>query len=74
MLVRRWSARPLGWSIRLQTIAVMTSAMTYGAKKTRRRIARPRNRRFNIRAMPSANGIWTASDSTTMNALWLTAP
>ena len=60
------SARPFGWRSRLQTIAVMTSAMTYGAKKTRRRIARPRNWRFSISARPSANGIWTTSDRTTM--------
>ena len=74
MEVMTRSARPFGWSSRLQTIAVMTSAMTYGAKKTRRRIARPRNRRFSISARPSANGIWMASESATMNALWVTDP
>ena len=72
--VRALSTRPFGWSIRLQTIAVMTSAMTYGAKNTSRRTVRPRKRRLSISASPSANGIWMTSDSTTMSALCPTAP
>ena len=52
----------------------MTSAMTYGAKNTSRRIERPRNRRLSMSAIPSANGIWITSDRTMITVLWLTAP
>ena len=51
----------------------MTSAITYGAKKSRRKTARPGKRRLSISAMPSENGIWIASDSTMMIALWVAA-
>jgi hypothetical protein len=48
----------------------MTSEMTYGAKKTSRNSQRPANRRLSMRAMPSENGIWIASDRKMMIALW----
>ena len=51
----------------------MTSAMTYGAKKIRRKTARPGNRRLSMRAIARANGICRTSDSTTMIALCMAA-
>ena len=42
----------------------MTSAMTYGAKKTSRRTRGRGSRWLSISARPRANGIWTTSDRT----------
>jgi len=60
------SARPSGSRISWKTMPVITSEMTYGAKKISRSRLLPRNRRFSVRARNRANGIWMLSDRTMM--------
>ena len=71
---RVWSASPFGWRISDHTTAATTSESTNGAKKRMRSSARPLRRWLRIQAIPSANGSWIASESTTMMALCFRAP
>ena len=52
---------------------VMASDRTYGRKKINRKIALPGKRRLSRIASDSENGIWIASDSTTIRTLLPTA-
>ena len=63
---RLWSSSPSGRRIWRHTTPVTTSDSTYGAKNSVRSTARPLIREFSSSARPSANGIWSASDSTMM--------
>ena len=52
---------------------VMASDRTYGRKKISRKIALPGKRRLSRTASDSENGIWMASESSTISTLLPTA-